>query len=406
MNRRAAHVSRRRASSGLKKRLIGVSVLAAAGVVTLLALLLDPDQVLAARPGVSDTIVPPLAAPSVSLPSPSPSPAPATIARRVYPYSIIPGGVSGPEELARVIKTDRVVAEHYASFDVDKAIKLTVGKPRAVYVSYRKGDKVYWTTRKLMLAEGEMLLSDGRTEMRARCANRISDLPQLPVELNEPTAEELDSLVGIAMDTGLDDAGFAADGSMNGFGLALASSEPPSGSNAGRASLGSISGSRSALTGVDPVSSRDSVGRPAPGDPISRNPTGTPIVVAPPQSQGGDKGNTPGPDPAPGGQPSTPSPEVLPPAPGGSTTPGPGGTPPTPPAPPGTNVPPPSGGPTAENPDTPLPPEPSPWPPGGLPEAPGETVHEVPEPDTLGLFAAAFAALLLLLRRKGARPKL
>jgi hypothetical protein len=113
----------------------------------------------------------------------------------VYPYSIVPGGVSGAAELARVIRKDRVVAEHYAGFDVDRAQKRTVTTPRAVHVSYRKGDKVYWTAKKLMLAQGETLLADGSHEVRARCANRISDTPQLPVEAHEPSAEELDSSV-------------------------------------------------------------------------------------------------------------------------------------------------------------------------------------------------------------------
>jgi hypothetical protein len=117
--------------------------------------------------------------------------------RRIYPYSVIPGGVSGQAELARVIRTDRVVATHYASFDVDKAHPVVVEKPRAVHVSYRKNGKVYWTARKLMLAEGETLLSDGRNEMRARCANRISDVPQYPVEAHQPDMEELDNPVEV-----------------------------------------------------------------------------------------------------------------------------------------------------------------------------------------------------------------
>lgn len=116
-------------------------------------------------------------------------------ARRVYPYSIVPGGVSGAAELARVIHRDRVVAAHYATFDVARAEKKTVTTPRAVHVSYRRGDKVYWTAKKLMLAEGETLLSDGSHEVRARCANRISDNPQFPIEAQGPSAAELDSSV-------------------------------------------------------------------------------------------------------------------------------------------------------------------------------------------------------------------
>jgi hypothetical protein len=46
-----------------------------------------------------------------------------------------------------------------------------------------------------MLAEGETLLSDGSSEVRTRCGNRISDVPQLPVEARGPTPEVLDSSV-------------------------------------------------------------------------------------------------------------------------------------------------------------------------------------------------------------------
>lgn len=117
--------------------------------------------------------------------------------RRIYPYSVVPGGVAGQAELARVIRTDRVVAAHYASFDIDKARPVVVDKPRAVHVSYRKGDKVYWTARKVVLAEGETLLSDGRNEMRARCANRISDVSQYPIEAHQPAMDELDHAVEV-----------------------------------------------------------------------------------------------------------------------------------------------------------------------------------------------------------------
>jgi hypothetical protein len=115
--------------------------------------------------------------------------------RRVYPYSIVPGGVTGRAELAHAVMADKVVAAHYAGFAVDKASVRTVAGARAVYVSYRKADQVYWTARKVMLADGETVVSDGRTEIRARCGNRISDTPRLPVEVKGPDERELDTPV-------------------------------------------------------------------------------------------------------------------------------------------------------------------------------------------------------------------
>ena len=125
-------------------------------------------------------------------------------ARRVYPFSIVPGGVSGREEVVHVLQTDQVVAQHYAGLQVARLGTVTVSKPRAVYVSYRKGDKVYWTAQKVMLAQGETLLSDGSNEIRGRCGNRISDVPRLPVEANGPTMAMLDAAMDLDADEGDD----------------------------------------------------------------------------------------------------------------------------------------------------------------------------------------------------------
>lgn len=131
--------------------------------------------------------------------------------RRIYPYSIVPGGVASRTDLKNIVRTDKVVAAHYASFEVDKARATTVAKPRAAYVSYRKGDQVYWTAKKVMLAEGETVLTDGQSEIRGRCGNRISDTARLPVEPKGPTEEELDSSVDEEADGKLN-VGYAYQG--------------------------------------------------------------------------------------------------------------------------------------------------------------------------------------------------
>ena len=138
--------------------------------------------------------------------------------RRVYPYSIVPGGVATRADLEQRAGTDPVVARHYASFDITKAHPVTVTKARAVHVSYRKGDKVYWTAKTVMLAAGETVLSDGTSEIRGRCGNRISEHAQLPVAMSEPTEEELDASMNVAMDPdavdGLQNASFGLDDAL------------------------------------------------------------------------------------------------------------------------------------------------------------------------------------------------
>ncbi len=64
---------------------------------------------------------------------------------------------------------------------------------KAAYVSYRINDKVYWTKKKVRLAKGEKLLTDGANYARARCGNRISEVSQAPTSAEEPTHALLDT---------------------------------------------------------------------------------------------------------------------------------------------------------------------------------------------------------------------
>ena len=359
-------------------------------------------------------------------------------ARRVYPYSIIPGGVADKEELARVIRADRTVAAHYAGFDVANVRAVTVTAPRAVYVSYRKGEQVYWTRKKLMLAPGETLLTDGANEMRARCANRISDVPMFPVESHGPTESELDSFVTEATVEGSNMAvaaapldGFGEEGGGGygttsfpyGAGLALpvdparpyarspGAPPMPGARIPGTSNGGTLRGAEAPRgdsgtgteTGATPPVSGGTTTPPA-GTPVAAEPTteptpgsdggtGQPIVPTPVQTPVPTP--TPTPTPTPGsdggsGEPATPTPQ----SPGAGPQ-----APSSPPElpPPSTPELPPSTPPLPGAPDTPVGPG-NPGAPIVVPGAPAE----VPEPGTLWLGAAAFAAMLWM-RRKGPR---
>jgi hypothetical protein len=112
--------------------------------------------------------------------------------RTVYPYSVVVGGAQSPQELREAVATDPVVAQHYADFDITKAHHVTLDAPKLVYVSYRIGNKVFWTKHKLALRKGEAMLSDGRNMARTRCGNRVSVLPVRPNAPAEPSSSELD----------------------------------------------------------------------------------------------------------------------------------------------------------------------------------------------------------------------
>jgi hypothetical protein len=112
--------------------------------------------------------------------------------RLVYPYSVIPGGVASADELREAAGHDPSVAEHYAGFDYSRARVVEVDRPRLVYLSYRRGGQIHWTSKQASLHPGEKLLTDGKITARTRCGNQVSVLPQANTVPDEPLVAELD----------------------------------------------------------------------------------------------------------------------------------------------------------------------------------------------------------------------
>lgn len=113
-------------------------------------------------------------------------------ARPRYRFSVIPGGVYSGEELAAVIRRDAVVAAQYSTVDTIDVRPVVTPAPRMAFVSYRMGDRVYWTRKPVQIPAGEILLTDGDTEIRARCGNGVSDVAREPVSDVQPLAADLD----------------------------------------------------------------------------------------------------------------------------------------------------------------------------------------------------------------------
>lgn len=135
--------------------------------------------------------------------------------QELYPYSVVPGGVHSTRELIEAL-TDPVVAAHYANVRVAEARVVTVDAPRRVYVSYRIGDRVYWTKHTVALHAGEKILTDGTSEIRARCGNCIAATPQEPTSPEEPPVSEFDRAVTDAPEA--PEIALAGD-PLDGFGL-------------------------------------------------------------------------------------------------------------------------------------------------------------------------------------------
>jgi len=112
--------------------------------------------------------------------------------RTVYPYSVVPGGVLSGAELREVADQDPVVSQHYSGFDYQRARIVEVSQPKLVYLSYRRGDKIFWTHKQASLHVGEKLLTDGHMTARTRCGNQVSVLPQANTSPQEPAIAELD----------------------------------------------------------------------------------------------------------------------------------------------------------------------------------------------------------------------
>jgi len=414
MDTRSAYIRRSRKGSRLNKRLAAAAVLGVAGCASLFAFALGETA-----PAAPAAPVPALAAAATPTPvvlrTAAPADTAAAPARRVYPYSIVPGGVHDSQELARVMAADKVVAAHYAGFDPAKFTVRTVDKPRAVYVSYRKGDKVYWTSKKLQLAKGETLLSDGTNEIRTRCGNRISDVRMLPVEAKGPSAEELDSFVEQADDDGsVQETGFGTDSNPAGHGYQLhtfenggvvmpvSGSQPRSTSTFGARGPGfdgfggggaggiplfltnNVEKDVPATNGGGSGSGSGSSGSSGPGAGTGSGP-GTPgttetVATPPTEVTGGDKPSGTTPPSATPGKPDQPSGDPAPTVPSTPTTPSTPSTPTIPDAltPPTTDVP-------------------------GKPGTPGTTPPkstDVPEPGTPWLGAVGVVALLAARRGK------
>ena len=116
-------------------------------------------------------------------------------ARPVYPYSVVPGGVEDARELKWVAEHDPIVAAHYAGFDYAHARIVRLTLAQTVYVSYRIGNHVYWTRHRIALHKGEKLITDGKITARARCGNRVEEVPQQLNSAPEPPVAKFDEPV-------------------------------------------------------------------------------------------------------------------------------------------------------------------------------------------------------------------
>lgn len=113
----------------------------------------------------------------------------------VYPYSVIPGGITTVAELKSAMKSDPLIASHFQSVDFTTLRMIRAANPRSVYVSYRIGNSIYWTKHRVTVPQGETLFTDGTRTMRTRCGNDISDTAQAPTQTHGPLNFEMNAAI-------------------------------------------------------------------------------------------------------------------------------------------------------------------------------------------------------------------
>ncbi len=300
--------------------------------------------------------------------------------RPVYRYSVVPGGTHSPDELRDAIAKDAVVAAHYEKLDQSRLRAEVVPSDRYVHVSYRKGDRVYWSSKKLLLRKGETILTDGTTQVRARCGNCIAEQPAGPTSAEEPDVVEFDRLVDSHPSPG------SAPSSVPDAALVAGTKARPEGLVAGSPSTGTTPASFG--PGSLGSGSTGSFGPVGAGSPGIGGSASDPLVGA--TKAGAHEPGTPGPpDAGTPGNPGDNNPifDLPLPVPPGSDGPFPPGNPFSPPGP---------DNPFPTGTDDPF------SPPTDNPTGP-QNPTPVPEPGTLLLVGGGAAEIIRRLRRRSAQ---
>ena len=183
------HSRRRRRSSVRRQRAQRVRFVVVTAVA--LGILAVLAAIVSRRPQVVLTDGPPAAALQPAKADEALAAEDETAERPVYPYSIIDGGAPTVRHLEQSIADDAVVRAHYTNFDLPRTRVVRLASARRAYVSYRMGNRVYWTRRQLTIPAGEQVLTDGQHMARTRCGNQLSETPGETSPI-EPAAVALD----------------------------------------------------------------------------------------------------------------------------------------------------------------------------------------------------------------------
>jgi hypothetical protein len=105
----------------------------------------------------------------------------------VYNYSVIPGGEPNVADFCEESQSDAA----FKGFNCNVAYETTLRSPIAVFMTFKKSGRIYWTKHLVSVKAGELIYTDGHRSFLARCGNEIGFAPQEPtVEIDESLLSE------------------------------------------------------------------------------------------------------------------------------------------------------------------------------------------------------------------------
>jgi hypothetical protein len=102
------------------------------------------------------------------------------VTKTFVPLSFIPGGVRSVEQFRAALAADKDLVAQFPDFDFSKARFERLGRPVCAFIAYRNGKDFRWTKGCKPLPADTLVITDGKTYIRARCGNKISFSPQAP----------------------------------------------------------------------------------------------------------------------------------------------------------------------------------------------------------------------------------
>lgn len=94
------------------------------------------------------------------------------------------------EDFKTIVQNDPLLTKHFANFDWSKATISKNAQPVFAYLSYRKGNTVFSTSKKIELPAGDPFIWDGSRKVRMFCCNDYFEALPAVVEIsNAPPAQ-------------------------------------------------------------------------------------------------------------------------------------------------------------------------------------------------------------------------